>query len=67
MKTNKTTVASLKIPPLSRIMCPCCGTVGEYEVDNNLNTHCKKCGLIIDSPYPYCAGIKYKLLCDFIK
>ena len=45
-----------------RLICPECGTKGQYETDPNLEVYCIHCGLIIHSPYPYCAGIRYNTL-----
>lgn len=69
MKVKKTTMGILKpkqIPPIPKRICPSCQTIGEYETDDNLNTYCKICGLVIESAYPYDAGIKHFTYCDFI-
>lgn len=60
------TLKPKSIPAKKHLKCPYCHSIGEYETDNNLETYCKNCGLIIDSPYPFSAGKRYNLLCDFI-
>ena len=44
--------------------CPQCETIGKYTTDNQENTYCTKCGLIIETQYPYVAGHKIKTLTD---
>ena len=44
--------------------CPQCEQIGQYETDNQENTYCTKCGLIIETHYPYVAGNKIKTLTD---
>ena len=46
------------------IKCPQCEQIGQYETDNQENTYCKSCGLIIETHYPYVAGHKIKTLTD---
>ena len=46
------------------IKCPQCNNIGEYTTDNQENTYCTKCGLIIQTQYPYVAGNKIKTLTD---
>ena len=68
MKTQKQTFGTIKpksIPAIKHRKCPSCSTIGEYETDNNLNVYCKVCGLIIETPYPYSAGLKHWVYCDF--
>lgn len=68
MKPQKQTLGTIKpigIPPIKKRKCPSCQTTGEYETDPNLNVYCKKCGLIIETPYPYTAGLKHWSFCDF--
>lgn len=50
---------------LKNLQCPECKTIGEYYTDDNLNTYCKKCGLVVHSVYPYVAGIRHMSLSDF--
>ena len=50
---------------LKNLKCPNCKSKGEYETDANLNTYCKKCGLVVHSAYPYTAGIRHMSLSDF--
>lgn len=59
------TVKLKQIPPIHKRKCPSCQTTGEYDTDTNLNIYCKKCGLIIETPYPYTAGTKHDTYCDF--
>lgn len=68
MKPQKRTFGTIKpknIPAIKKRVCPSCLTIGEYETDNNLNTYCKRCGLIIETPYPYTAGNRFWNFCDF--
>lgn len=44
--------------------CPQCETIGKYTTDNQENTYCTKCGLIIETHYKYTGGIKIKTLTD---
>lgn len=46
----------------TNLKCPACGKKGKYETDQNLEVYCTECGLIIESPYPYVAGIKFDTL-----
>lgn len=59
------TIPPINIPAIKHRKCPSCSTKGEYETDNNLNIYCKVCGLVIESPYPYTAGLKHWTFCDF--
>ena len=63
--SEKNTV-KLKRINIKNFSCPICNTIGEYETDNNEETYCIHCGCIIDSPYPYTAGIRYYTISDFI-
>lgn len=68
MKPKKITYGTItvkQIPPIKKRKCPSCQTIGEYETDENLNIYCKKCGLVIETPYPYSAGFKHWVYCDF--
>lgn len=68
MKIQKQQIGVIKpksIPPIKNIKCPSCHNIGEYETDDNKETYCKICGLVISSPYPYTAGLKFWTLCDF--
>ena len=44
--------------------CPQCNNIGQYETDNQENTYCQCCGLIIETHYKYVAGHKIKTLTD---
>jgi transcription initiation factor TFIIIB Brf1 subunit/transcription initiation factor TFIIB len=45
--------------------CPTCNNTVYIKDINTGETYCKKCGLIILTPYPYVAGQKHKTLSDF--
>ncbi|WP_458454376.1 hypothetical protein [Methanobrevibacter sp.] len=60
------TLPAIPLKALRKTKCPHCETVGEYETDENLNTYCKNCGLVVDAPYKYTAGIKFDLLHDIL-
>lgn len=69
MKIKKTTIGTMKVrrlKPLKKTICPSCESVGEFETDDNLETYCTHCGLIVESQYPYTAGVKYDLLQDIL-
>ena len=69
MKIQKRTIGTLPVrslPSKKNTVCPSCLKKGQFKTDNNLETYCTNCGLVIDSPYPYSAGNRYDLLCDFI-
>lgn len=59
------TIPNRKLPPRNKTVCPSCHTTGKYKTDKRGETYCTQCGLIIDSKYPYTAGNRYWLLCDF--
>ena len=44
------------------LTCPNCYSNKGYEKDDNEEVSCKNCGLVISSPYPYSAGIRFKTL-----
>lgn len=50
----------------SNLVCPECENKGEYEKDDNEEVYCKNCGLVIESPYPYTAGIRFKTLTEML-
>ena len=52
--------------PYSNLKCPECREKGDFEVDNNEEVYCTHCGLIIQSPFPYSAGIRFKTLTDIL-
>lgn len=52
--------------PYSNLECPDCGVEGDFERDDNEEVYCVHCGLIIQSPYPYTAGIKFKTLTEIL-
>lgn len=51
----------------SNLVCPECENKGEYEKDHNEEVYCKNCGLVIESPYPYTAGIRFKTLTEMLE
>jgi len=52
--------------PYSNLECPLCGVKGDFTRDNNEEVFCIHCGLVIESPYPYSAGIRFKTLEDIL-
>ena len=52
--------------PYSNLVCPDCENKGEYMRDDNEEVYCIHCGLIIESPYPYTAGIRFKTLTEIL-
>lgn len=52
--------------PYSNLKCPECGVKGDYEYDDNEEVFCSHCGLVIQSPYPYSAGMKFKTLTEIL-
>ena len=52
--------------PYSNLECPLCGVKGDFARDNNEEVFCIHCGLVIESPYPYSAGIRFKTLEDIL-
>ncbi|MBR0369719.1 MAG: hypothetical protein IJH63_03205 [Methanobrevibacter sp.] len=52
--------------PYSNLKCPECGVKGEFEIDNSEEVYCIHCGLVIQSPFPYSAGIRYNTLIDIL-
>ena len=67
--TDKTSKKSknkgIKVDYLKNMSCPSCKSVGRYVLDEHLEIYCEKCGLVVYSPYPYCAGVRFKILGDF--
>ena len=52
--------------PYSNLECPECEVKGDFMVDNNGEVYCIHCGLVIQSPFPYSAGIKFKTLPEIL-
>ncbi len=52
--------------PYSNLICPNCENKGDYELDDNEEIVCIHCGLVIKSPYPYSAGIRFKTLTEIL-
>ena len=52
--------------PYSNLKCTECGVKGDFEVDDSEEVYCTHCGLVIESPFPYSAGMKYKTLTDIL-
>ena len=50
----------------SNLICPECENKGDFERDDNEEIYCTHCGLVIKSPYPYSAGIKFKTLTEIL-
>ncbi|MBQ2652614.1 MAG: hypothetical protein IJF83_03585 [Methanobrevibacter sp.] len=51
----------------SNLVCPVCGKTGDYMKDDNEEVYCIHCGLIIQSPYPYTAGIRFDTLTEILQ
>jgi len=49
------------------LVCPECENEGEFEKDDNEEVYCKNCGVVIKSPYPYTAGIRFKTLTEMLE
>lgn len=60
-KTIKTQTINYKKFP-----CPTCKQKGQYTTDKQGNKYCTHCGTIIDSPYPYDAGIRHYTISDYL-
>ena len=52
--------------PYSNLKCPECDNKGDFEQDKNEEVYCTHCGLVIESPYPYSAGFRFKTLADIL-
>lgn len=52
--------------PYSDIKCPECDNKGDFTRDDHEEVYCLNCGLVIESPYPFCAGMKFKTLEDIL-
>ena len=52
--------------PYSNLECPECENKGDFERDDNEEVYCVHCGLVIESPYPYSAGIRFKTLTEIL-
>ena len=52
--------------PYSNLECPDCGIKGDFMRDDNEEVYCIHCGLVIESPYPYTAGIRFKTLTEIL-
>lgn len=69
MKIQKQTIGTIRphsLPAIKNRVCPSCNCVGEFETDENLNVYCQHCGLVIETPYPYDAGLRHWTYADFI-
>lgn len=53
--------------PYSNLKCPECGEKGDFEQDDNEEVYCVHCGLVIQSPYPYSAGFRFKTLTEILE
>lgn len=51
----------------SNLKCPSCGIEGDFSKDKNEEVACDHCGLVIESPYPYSAGLKFKTLDEILQ
>jgi transcription initiation factor TFIIIB Brf1 subunit/transcription initiation factor TFIIB len=52
--------------PYSNLNCPECDNKGDFMRDDNEEVYCVHCGLVIESPYPYVAGIRFKTLSEIL-
>ena len=52
--------------PYSNLECPECDNKGDFIQDDNGEVYCFHCGLVIESPYPYSAGLKFKTLVEIL-
>ena len=52
--------------PFSNLKCPECRVRGEFGVDDNEEVYCTHCGLVIQCPFPYSAGIRFKTLTEIL-
>ena len=52
--------------PYSILECPECDNKGDFMKDDNEEFYCIHCGLVIESPYPYSAGIRFKTLSEIL-
>lgn len=50
----------------SDIIYPECENEGDFVIDYNCDVFCIHCGLVIESPYPYVAGCKFKCLDEIL-
>lgn len=54
------------IKPFSNLKCPECRVKGDFDIDNNEEVYCIHCGLVIQTPFHYSGGIRYKTLSDIL-
>ena len=52
--------------PYSNLECQECDNKGDFIQDDNGEVYCVHCGLVIESPYPYVAGIRFKTLSEIL-
>lgn len=52
--------------PYSNLKCPSCGVEGDFSKDHCEEVACNHCGLVIESPYPYSAGLRFKTLVEIL-
>ena len=52
--------------PYSNLECPECDNKGDFIQDDNGEVYCVHCSLVIESPYPYVAGIRFKTLSEIL-
>lgn len=50
----------------SNLKCPECSNKGDFSRDNNEEVYCIHCGLVIESPFAYSGGFKFKTLDDIL-
>ena len=52
--------------PYSNLKCPECDNKGDFIRDDSEEVYCIHCGLVIESPYPYSGGMKFKTLSEIL-
>ena len=57
---------SMTNKPYSNLECPECDNKGDFIQDDNGEVYCVHCGLVIESPYSYVAGIRFKTLSEIL-
>lgn len=50
----------------SNLQCPECEKIGDYVKNSDGEIYCIHCGLVIKSPYPFTAGIRFKTLTEIL-
>ena len=56
----------MKNKPYSNLKCPECENKGDYVRDDSDEVYCIHCGLVIESPYHYSGGFRFKTLTEIL-